>query len=150
MKKLTIMILFMLFVLTACGNKEIKVYQDIEVEEFDTILENVGNGKTKAYDLREYEECYAGRIPGFYCSRVDQIEGETEALDKIINNLKLLLIEKKKTLIILIDNDGKNSEYVATKLFNEGYTNIHYFKSGYDKFVELHENFVPETGECDC
>lgn len=150
MKKIIILMFFMLFVLSACGNKEIKVYTEADVSEFDSILENVGNGKTKAYDLREYEECYAGRIPGFYCSRVEQIENETEALDKVIKNLKLLLIDKKKTLIILMDNDGKNSEYVATKLFDEGYTNVHYFKSGYDKYVELHEDFVPETGECDC
>lgn len=150
MKKIIILMFFMLFVLSACGNKEIKVYTEADVSEFDSILENVGNGKTKAYDLRDYEECYAGRIPGFYCSRVEQIENETEALDKVIKNLKLLLIDKKKTLIILMDNDGKNSEYVATKLFDEGYTNVHYFKSGYDKYVELHQDFVPETGECDC
>ena len=149
MKKL-IIVLLMFFVLTACTKKQIKVYTETNVEEFDSVLENVGNGNTKAYDLREYEECYAGRIPGFYCSRVEQIEDKTEALDKVVKNLELLLMNNKKTLIILIDKDGGSSEYVANKLFEDGYTNVHYFKCGYSEYVKLHADFVPETGECDC
>ena len=30
---------------------EIKVYSDEQIDEFNKVLENVGNGKTKAYDL---------------------------------------------------------------------------------------------------
>lgn len=149
MKKI-VTLLLLLIALVGCSKKEIKVYNDEELEKFNTVLENVGNGKTKAYDLREYEECYAGRIPGFYCSRVEEIEDEEDALDRIVENLGLLLGDKKRTMIILIDNDGNNSSYVANKLFSLGFTNIHYFDSGYSRYVELQDNFVPETGECDC
>ncbi|MCK9471925.1 MAG: rhodanese-like domain-containing protein, partial [Bacilli bacterium] len=117
---------------------------------YNSILNKIGDGKTKAYDLREYEECYAGRIPGFYCSRIEEIEDEEEALNRIVSNLSLLLGNKKSTLIILIDNDGENSKYVADKLFSLGYKNVHYFKSGYDKYVSLQDDFVPESGDCDC
>ena len=150
MKKYLTFIFLILFILNGCTGKDIRVYSDAEVEKYNTILNKIGDGKTKAYDLREYEECYAGRIPGFYCSRIEEIEDEVEALDRIVTNLSLLLGNKKSTLIILIDNDGSSSKYVAEELFSLGYKNIHYFKSGYEKYVSLQDNFVPESGECDC
>ena len=145
-----LMIFLVAVILTGCGSKEIKVYSEENLEEFNEILTNIGDGKTKAYDLRVYEECYSGRIPGFYCSRVEDIQDETEALDRVIYNLTLLLGDKKRTLIILIDNDGENSDYVSKKLFDQGYSNVHYFKDGYERYVELQDGFIPETGECDC
>lgn len=150
MKRLIIVLLLLVIILTGCGSKEIKIYNDENVAEFNNILANIGDGSTKAYDLREYEECYAGRIPSFYCSRIEDIEDETESLDRIVQNLALLLGNKKRTMIILIDNDGSNSYYVATKLYDAGYTNVHYFNGGYERYVELQDEFVPETGECEC
>lgn len=150
MRKYLLIIFLLVILISGCASKEIVVYSDDQVDEFNSILENVGDGKTKAYDLREYDECYASRIPGFYCSRIEDINNEIEALDRIVNNLSLLLGSKKNTLIILIDNDGKNSAYVASKLFDLGYKNVHYFKNGYEKYVSLNEDFVPESGECDC
>ena len=150
MKKILLIFFALFFVLTACSNKEIKVYTDAEVDDFNQILENVGNGKTKAYDLRAYDECYASRIPGFFCSRAKESENEKEDLDRIIENLTLLLGDKFRTMIILMDKDDINASYVAQELFEKGYKNIHYFKSGYDKYVELQTDFVPETGDCDC
>lgn len=150
MKRILFSFVIILLTLSACGTKEIKVYSDEEIDEFNSILENVGNGKTKAYDLREYEECYAGRVSGFYCSQVEQIKDETAAMNRVVENLVLILGDKKNTMIILMDSDGSNSEFVSLKLFEKGYKNIHYFKSGYEKYVSFQDNFVPETGECDC
>lgn len=149
MKKLFSLIL-LLFVLVACGKGEIKVYSVEEIADFDMILENVGTTGVKAYDLREYEECYAGRVPGFFCARIYEFAEEDNIFDEIVNNLELILGSKKDTLIILMDNDGSQAEYVANKLFEKGYSNIHYFKEGYEKYVELHPGFVPESGDCDC
>lgn len=150
MKKIIIALFLLLFVLTGCMKGEIKVYSDEQIDEFNKVLENVGNGKTKAYDLRTYEECYAGRIPGFYCARVDEVEDEQTALDKIITNLSLLLGDKKNHMIILVDNADGNASYVASKLFEKGYKNVHYFENGYTRYVQLQKDFIPETGECDC
>ena len=150
MRKIVFILFLLLSLLTACVQKEIKAYDDTDIDEFNKVLDNVGNGKTKAYDLREYDECYNGRIPGFYCSRVYQSENKKEDLDKIIDNLKLLLGDKKRTMIILMDNNDGNAAVVAQELFISGYKNIHYFKNGYDRYVELQPDFVPEAGDCDC
>lgn len=149
MKKV-IFLLILTLTLVACNQGKIYTYSVDEVEEFNKILENVGNGKTKAYDLREYEECYAGRIPGFFCSRVYDFVDEDMMLDEIVNNLSILLGKKKNTLIILVDKDGKDAEYVANKLFEKGFKNIHFFQAGYETYVRLNPNFVPETGDCEC
>lgn len=150
MKKLTIGLLLCFFILVGCGQTEIKVYSDDEFASFNSLLENIGNKKTSAYDLRDYDECYLERIPGFYCSGFANIEDEKESLDSVANNLMLILGAKKKQMIILMDNDGENSRYLANLLFENGYKNIHYFESGYARYVELHPDFIPETGDCDC
>lgn len=151
MKKVLIVLLLLLVpLLSSCDKENIKVYDDQDIASFNKLLNNIGNGKTKAYDLRKYEECYEGRIPGFYCSRVHKIENEQEALDKVVSDLSTILGNKYKTLIILIDGGNGNSNYVASKLEEKGFTNIRYFKNGYNKYVELVDDFIPDVGDCDC
>lgn len=148
-KGIMILILFLIF-LTGCSKNEIKAYEDFEIEEFNEVLKNIGKGKTKAYDLREHEECVASRIPGFLCARFLVSEEEKASLDRVVENLAILLGNKKRTIIILMDNDGSNSKYVAEELLTRGYTNIHYFLSGYESYVRLQPDFIPESGDCDC
>lgn len=149
MKRLTL-IVFILILLVGCNKKEVKVYMDSEVSEFNEILKNVGNGKTKAYDLRSYVDCYEARIPGFYCATIVNQKNEEKTINQIANDLTLILGKKKNTMIILIDYDGRRSEELTTILNEFGYYNIHYFKSGYARYVELNDDFVPESGDCDC
>jgi len=149
MKKV-FLLLFFLLLLTSCNNSKIKVYTNEEIDEFNKLLENVGKENIKAYDLRDYEECKAGRIKGFFCAKVYNFQNYDNVLDVIVSNITILLGKKKKTLIILIDNDGKDAEYVANKLKENGFQNIHYFQNGYLEYVRLNPDFVPETGECEC
>lgn len=148
MKKL-IFIILLVITITGCSKKEITIYEDHEINGFDEILKNIGNGTTKAYDLRSEEECYAGRIPKFFCARTKDINGKVKSLDTIYDNLVLLIGKKYNYMIILMDKNNGEAKYLADKLFSAGYYNIHYFKSGYDVYAEIKKDtFVPEIGEC--
>ncbi len=137
-------------VLVGCRSKEIKVYADEEIADFDALLQTASKSNAKRYDLRHQEHCRAGRIPGFFCARTNDSKGQEVSLDEIVENLKIILGKERKRLIILVDYDGNDANYVATKLFQEGYHNIHYFESGYECYANLKgSEFVPETGECD-
>lgn len=126
------------------------MYRDDELSAFDRILESIGDGYTKAYDLRSIEDCREGRIPGFFCARTVNSKGETKTLERIRDDLKLLLGKEYDNLIILMDKSGQDATKLAEMLFAEGYYNIHYFQSGYQRYVELKgASFTPETGECD-
>ena len=148
MKKILLFALIIL-VLSGCAKKQIYVYSDDEINDFDKILENTGNGKTKAYDLRSEEKCFEGRIPKFFCMRTKNSLGEEISLDQIYENMKILLNDNYKTLIIFIDDGNNEASYLAEKLFRDGFYNIHYFKNGYERYRELKgESFIPETGDC--
>lgn len=148
MKKL-IFVILLLITVTGCAKKEITIYEDDEIDAFDQILTKIGNGTTKAYDLRSEEECYTGRIPKFFCARTKDINGNVKSLDTIYENLVLLIGKKYSYLIILMDNNNGEAKYLANKLFLAGYYNIHYFKSGYDVYAEMRkDSFIPEIGEC--
>jgi hypothetical protein len=143
------LIVLLLAFLCGCKNKEITVYQDEDLTDFDHMLENIGDGTTKAYDLRLLESCREGRIPGFFCARTVNSQGEVKTLARIRDDLKLLLGKDYGRLIILMDESGEEASQLASMLFAEGFYNIHYFQSGYQRYVELKGNtFVPETGEC--
>lgn len=136
--------------LAGCRSKEIRVYTDDEINEFDALLAIASKSNAKRYDLRHQDDCWAGRIPGFFCARTTDSQGRETTLDEIVENLKIILGKDRKRLIILMDDDGTDAAYVATKLFREGYYNIHYFKSGYECYANLKgSEFVPETGDCD-
>jgi hypothetical protein len=146
-----ILILFtFLFLCTGCVQKKIHIYADDEIEGFDKVLADVGNGNTKAYDLRSYDGCTAERIPGFVCIRTKDTGGNEKSLDTVVSDLGWKLGKRYGYLIILSDANGEEASYVAGKLFEMGYYNVHYFRSGYSRYKELKGNsFVPETGECD-
>ncbi|MDD3999807.1 MAG: rhodanese-like domain-containing protein [Bacilli bacterium] len=148
MRKL--LVLFLFFFLCGCKNKEIIVYSDDEINDFDLILIQAQTHKSKTYDLRSEEDCRRGRIPGFFCVRSVNSKGIKKSLDQIAADLKLILGTDYNYLIVLIDEDGSEASYLADKLFSQGYYNIHYFESGFDQFVKLKgEEFVPEIGDCD-
>ncbi|MGD9605386.1 MAG: rhodanese-like domain-containing protein [Bacilli bacterium] len=142
-------LLLIICLLAGCKQGQIFVYQDDEIANFDKILINIGNGHTKAYDLRSEDECVLGRIPGFFCMRTTNSLGEEKSLETIFEHLTLLVADDYNYLIILMDNDGSDSTYLAGLLFDAGYQNVHYFASGYDKYAQLKgDEFIPETGEC--
>lgn len=146
-KTINLLLLILLFLLSGCKTQG-KVYYDDDIDDFDKILTCIGDGNTKAYDLRSYYDCIEGRIPGFFCMRTIR-DGVERSLDEIADDLIILLGNKYNFRIILMDYDGKNCRYF-TELMNEfGYFNIHYFKSGYHRYVELKgDDFVPDVGEC--
>lgn len=144
------LIIFLFFFLIGCDKTAVHVYEDGDIAAFDEVCENIGDGHTKAYDLRVEPDCIAGRIPGFFCMRTVNSEDVIQPLDAIYENLKILIGKDYGYLIIFMDEDGTDAGYLAEKLAADGYDNIHYFKGGYDRYAELAgEDFVPETGECD-
>lgn len=149
MKRILILFTFILL-FAGCVRREIHIYEDNEINDFDKVLTDIGNGKTKAYDLRGYDECTAERIPGFICIRTKDTEGNEKSLDTVVSDLGWKLGKRHGYLIILSDNHGEEASYVASKLFEMGYYNVHYFQNGYLRYKELKgSSFVPETGECD-
>lgn len=140
----------LLLLLVGCSSGKVYVYQDNDIAQFDRILENIGNQKTKAYDLRSEEICKLGRIPGFFCMRTTNSLGEEKTLDTIFEHLQLLIGDDYQYLIILMDEDGSDSAYLAHLLLEAGYRNVHYFASGYHTYATLKgDGFVPEVGECE-
>ncbi len=138
MKKFFILLLFFL---SGCASESIKVYSDEDLKTFDELLARSGSNAIK-YDLRQEEDCLQERIPGFFCAR----SGGKSSADIFE---ELVLIAKKKTPIILIDDGGDEAYLLAEKLKKAGYRNIHYFQGGYERYVALKgKDFVPETGEC--
>jgi len=145
--KLIIMLFVVLFLLSACKSQG-KIYKDEDIDDFDRILNYIGNGNTKAYDLRSYNDCVAGRIPGFFCMRTIR-SGKVRSLEEIASDLMILLGDKYNFRIILIDYNGEDARHFTELMNNSGYYNIHYFAGGYNRYVELKGNdFVPEIGEC--
>ncbi|HEY8395436.1 MAG TPA: rhodanese-like domain-containing protein [Bacilli bacterium] len=139
--------MFLIF-LCGCTGGRVKVYSDEEIGAFDELLEKT-NVEAKRYDLRHEDDCRLGRIPGFFCVRNVNSKGEEKTLDQIYEDLTLIL-RKKSTPIILMDYDGSDASYLAEKLKAAGYSNVHYFGSGYERYASLEgETFVPETGDCD-
>jgi len=127
--------------------KQGQVYD--EVDGFNKVLTKIGDGKTKAYDLRHYDDCISGRIPGFYCMRTIFNEQE-RSIEELASSLILILGKKYNFCIILIDYDGTDSLEFKDIMNKAGFYNIHYFASGYQVYVELMgEEFIPATGECD-
>ncbi len=149
-KYFLLILLFVLPLIVACNSEAVRIYSDSEVSLFTKDIKKLGDGKTRAYDLRDFEECIEERIPKFYCSRILEIEDLKESLDAVVDSIELVLGPKKNTLILLIDSNGENSNYVADKLAEKGFTKIRYFKSGYNKYKELQADFIPEKGDCDC
>lgn len=148
MKHLSLLVI--LFLLVGCGKAVTHVYSDDKIDDFDKILTNIGDGNTKAYDLRSEEVCILGRIPGFFCVRTTNNLGEEKTLDMIFEHLTLLVGDDYQYLIILIDDDGDDSAYLADLLVAAGYKNVHYFENGYDRYAEIKkDSFVPETGPCE-
>lgn len=144
-----LILIMMLLLLSACGRTKGKVYEDADIAEFDKVLMRVGDGKTKAYDLRSYDDCVAGRIPGFFCMRTMR-DGKERTVEEIATDLILLLGKKYNHLIIVVDYDGTDARRFAEIMNASGYYNIHYFAGGYDRYVALKgDDFVPETGGCD-
>jgi hypothetical protein len=142
--------LVLMFFLIGCDQEKVTVYLDSDVEAFDEILLNIGNGHTKAYDIRSETSCIDGRIPGFFCMRTVDSEGIEKPLEEIASNLMLLIGNDYNYLIILMDEDGTSCHYLAEILANAGYRNIHYFQNGYESYVLLKgDSFIPEVGECE-
>jgi len=148
-KLVLVLVLFLsCFLITGCSLKEIHVYSDDEIEEFDKLVSN-GKTKTKMYDIRSESVCIEGRIPGFICMRPTNSQGEERTLDKIFDYLILVIGDEYGYRIILMDNDGQDSRYIAEKLLDKGYYNVHFFSSGYNRYVELKgDSFIPEVGDC--
>ena len=148
MKKLVLLLL--LACLVGCTSGKSFVYHDDELAKFDKVLENIGDGHTKAYDLRSEEDCLLGRIPGFFCMRTIDSSNNEKSLDTIFEHLSLLIGNDYAYLIILMDADGIDSAYLAGLLVDAGYRNVHYFASGYARYVYLKgDSFVPEVGPCE-
>ncbi len=147
MKRLSFILLLLL--LSGCKTKEIKVYSDSQIEEFDQMLSLAEDGDSKTYDLRNEQDCRSGRIPGFFCVRIVNSKGLEKSLDQICEDLQLILGKDKGRLIVFMDYDGSDANFLSEKLFKAGYYNIHYFQSGYETYKNLKgSEFIPETGEC--
>lgn len=139
MKKIIITLLF-IFILVGCKAQPHEISTAIE---FDKIIAK----SVVRYDLRTYEECSDGHIPGFLCIDNGDLSSVEQAIYNITNKYSNY---KKSDIIVLISKNTIDAQEAASQLAKKGFKNIYYFRGGYDEYVnQKGDDFEPEVG-CDC
>ena len=118
MKKVVLLLLLAVMMLTACGqdkeNDREAVYVNITAEEAKRIMDS-----QEGYiilDVREQDEYDAGHIPGAILIPYTQIEEKAEKV-----------LKDKDQLILVYCRSGRRSKIAAEALVELGYTNIKEF-----------------------
>ena len=115
MKRMMIMILAMLLVLTGCGGTEMEnTYQQITQEEAKNMMDIQD---VIILDVREQDEFDAGHIPGAILLTVGTISGETAAA----------VIPELDSVVLVYCRSGNRSKTASSTLVDLGYTKIYEF-----------------------
>lgn len=139
MKKHLLVIILVIF-LVGCSKTS---HEIIDATAFDEIV----NRAVVKYDLRSYEECEAGHIPGFICVGVNDSDPIEQAIYNITNKYSDY---KKSDIIVLIASNQGDAKLAASSIAKKGFKKVYYFSGGYSEYVrQKGDEFVPEVG-CDC
>ena len=118
MKRVSLLLLLAVILLTACGqnkeNDQGAVYMNITAEEAKVLMDS-----EEGYiilDVREQDEYNAGHIPGAILIPYTQIEDKADKM-----------LPDKDPLILVYCRSGRRSKLAAEILAELGYTNIKEF-----------------------
>ena len=115
MKRMILMILVMLLVLTGCGGIEVEnTYQQISQEEAKKMMDTQ---EAIILDVREQDKFDAGHIPGAVLLPVGTISGEAAAS----------VIPELDSVVLVYCRSGNRSKTASRALAELGYTNIYEF-----------------------
>lgn len=117
MKKICVLILSFLLLMTGCGNNEVKeeaVYVNITGEEAKEIMDTESD--YVILDVREQDEYDEGHIEGAVLIPHGEISEKAEEI-----------IPDKNTLILVYCRSGRRSKIASEELVKLGYTNIKEF-----------------------
>ena len=117
MKKICVLILSFLLLVTGCGNNEVKeeaVYVNITGEEAKEIMDT--ESEYVILDVREQDEYDEGHIEGAVLIPHGEISEKAEEI-----------IPDKNTLILVYCRSGRRSKIASEELVKLGYTNIKEF-----------------------
>lgn len=117
MKKICVLILSFLLLVTGCGNNEVKeeaVYVNITGEEAKEIMDTESD--YVILDVREQDEYDEGHIEGAVLIPHGEISEKAEEI-----------IPDKNTLILVYCRSGRRSKIASEELVKLGYTNIKEF-----------------------
>lgn len=117
MKKICVLILSFLLLVTGCGNNEVKeeaVYVNITGEEAKEIMDTESD--YVILDVREQDEYDEGHIEGAVLIPHGEISEKAEEI-----------IPHKDTLILVYCRSGRRSKIASEELVKLGYTNIKEF-----------------------
>ena len=124
MKKviLLIMVLFSVFTLSACGEKN---YTNISNDELTTML--VSKDDYQFIDVRTKTEYYEEHIPGF-TMYIDFYNFEND-LSYLQDYIELYELDKTKPVVIMC-NSGNRSVDASNIFFEEGFTEVYNLTNG--------------------
>ena len=115
MKRIPILILAMLLILTGCGGTKMEnTYQQITQE---TAKEMMDTQDVTVLDVREQDEYDAGHIPGAVLLSVGNITKDTAAA----------VIPELNSVVLVYCRSGNRSKTASKALADLGYTNVYEF-----------------------
>ena len=115
MKRIPILILAMLLILTGCGGTNMEnTYQQITQE---TAKEMMDTQDVTVLDVREQDEYDAGHIPGAVLLSVGNITKDTAAA----------VIPELNSVVLVYCRSGNRSKTASKALADLGYTNVYEF-----------------------
>ena len=115
MKRIVMLFLSLLFLLTGCGgNAADGSYHQITQEEAKEMMDTQ---EVIILDVREQDEYDSGHIPGAVLLPVGTIDEDTAAA----------VIPEKDSTVLVYCRSGNRSKIASSKLAELGYTNIYEF-----------------------
>lgn len=115
------LILFLVLVLTACGNNE---YKDVSIEEAKGLIDNKD---VVILDVRTTEEYQEGHIPNATLIPLQELESRLDELD-----------EHQTYLVVC--RSGNRSAQASDLLTNNGFSNIYNMTGGMNSWSYEIEN----------
>ena len=117
MKRIGMMCLVILFVLTGCGGKDMKgnTYKQISQEEAKKMME--AQADAVIMDVREAYEYEAGHIPGAVLLPVGSIDEESAKA----------AIPSKDSVVLVYCRSGNRSKTASAALADLGYSEVYEF-----------------------
>ena len=115
MKRILVLILAMLLVLTGCGGSTVEnTYQQIAQEKAKEMMDTQ---EVIVLDVREQDEFDAGHIPGAVLLPVGAITKDTAAA----------FIPELDSIVLVYCRSGNRSKTASKALADLGYTNVYEF-----------------------
>ena len=115
MKRILVLILAMLLVLTGCGGSTVEnTYQQIAQEKAKEMMDTQ---EVIVLDVREQDEFDAGHIPGAVLLPVGAITKDTAAA----------VIPELNSVVLVYCRSGNRSKTASKALADLGYTNVYEF-----------------------